>query len=200
MGFVKSVSCEIDHLIINMICSLLINAILNTALYVFFLIAVHKILAFLLHDRRLLLGHGTAHQIASAHGIARQIANDLHNLFLVDDTAIGRSQNMLQLRTFICDGGLIILSFQITRNEIHRSRTIERNSRNDILQVFGPQLLHEAFHSRTLQLEDAIALSGANGCQDIFIIIINFFHNQMNAVVFLCLTHRILNDSQGSEA
>ena len=62
MGFVKSVSCEIDHLIINMICSLLINAILNTALYVFFLIAVHKILAFLLHDRRLLLGHGTAHQ------------------------------------------------------------------------------------------------------------------------------------------
>ena len=93
MGFVKSVSCEIDHLIINMICSLLINAILNTSLYVFFLIAVHEILAFLLHDRRLLLGHGTAHQIASAHGIARQIANDLHNLFLVDDTAVRRLQN-----------------------------------------------------------------------------------------------------------
>jgi len=90
---VEGVFRKIDHLIVNMVRRLLVDPIRNTALYALLCIAVDEILAFFLHDCRFFLCHRTAHQVASSPGIASQIAHDLHNLLLIDDTAIGRRQN-----------------------------------------------------------------------------------------------------------
>ena len=95
MGFVKRILGKICHFIINLIGSLLVNTICNTAWYTFLRISVHKILAFLCHDIGFLLGHGAAHKVASSKGISCQITHDLHNLLLIDDTAISWRQDWL---------------------------------------------------------------------------------------------------------
>ena len=89
MRLIKGIFCKIDHLVIDMICHLLINAIVHTAYNPFLCISINEVFPFLLHHLCFLLAHGPAHQIASAHGIAGQITDDLHHLLLVDDTAVG---------------------------------------------------------------------------------------------------------------
>ena len=90
MGLVESILGKIDHIVVDLICHSLTDPVGNATLDALFLISVNKVLAFLFHDLGLFLGHGTAHQIAPTHGIARQITHDLHNLFLIYDAAIGR--------------------------------------------------------------------------------------------------------------
>jgi len=90
MGLVEGVLCEVRHVIVNLVCRLLVDPVGDTALYALFLISVNKVLALLRHDRRLFLRHGTAHKVASAEGISGEISDDLHDLLLVDDTAVGR--------------------------------------------------------------------------------------------------------------
>ena len=89
MGLVEGIFSKINHLIVDVVCGLLVNPIVHTALNPFRLAAVDKVLALLFHDRRLFLTHGAAHQIAASHGVSGQITHNLHNLLLVHDTSIG---------------------------------------------------------------------------------------------------------------
>ena len=89
MGLVEGVFCKVNHLIVDVVCGLLVNPIVHTALNPFRLAAVDKVLALLLHNRRLFLTHGAAHQIAASHGVSGQITHNLHNLLLVHDASIG---------------------------------------------------------------------------------------------------------------
>ncbi len=147
MGPVKCILCKIHHLIKDMVCNLFRNSILNTARNVFFFIAIDKALPFLNHNRCLFLRHSSANQVTPPIAVARKVPNDLHNLFLVYDTAISRRKNRLQLRTFVNDLFGCILSLNIFRNKIHRAGTVERNSGDDILHTAGLKLLHKVFHS-----------------------------------------------------
>ena len=55
MGLVESVLCKVRHVIVNLVCRLLVDPIGDTALYALLRISVDEVLAFLRHDRRLLL-------------------------------------------------------------------------------------------------------------------------------------------------
>ena len=50
--------------------------------------------------------------------------------------------------------------------------TVQGDTRDDILQVLGLQLLHEAFHPAAFQLEHAVRPAGAERIQHFFIVII----------------------------
>ena len=82
----------------------------------------------------LLLTHGTAYKISTSEGITAQLLYDLHNLFLIYNTTIGRGENRLQKRCGIGDIFFILFAGDILRNEIHRARAIQRNAGNDIFQ------------------------------------------------------------------
>ena len=135
MGLIKSIFGEINHFIIDFICRCLINSICNTAWNSLCFISVNKVLALLFHDRGLLFGHCTAHQVASAQSITCQVTNDLHNLFLINDTSIGWLKNLFHLFTFIMYAFLMILSLNVSWNKVHWSRSIQRNSSNDIFHI-----------------------------------------------------------------
>ena len=124
MGFIKSIFGEINHLIIDLIGSLFINSIGDAAGNPFGLIAVHETLALLLHDIALFLGHGAPQQVASSQRVSCQIPHNLHDLLLVDDAAIGRGKNRLQLGAVISDVIHMVLALDILRYEIHRARTV----------------------------------------------------------------------------
>ena len=196
MGFVERIFGKIRHLIENFIGNLFINAPGNTSRHIQRFIAINKVFPFLRHNIRFFLGHGTAHQIASSQIISGQLHNDLHHLFLINDTAIGRRQNFFQFRAVVNNRRLILLSFNISRYEIHRSRTIERNSRNNILQTGWLQFFHKPFHAAAFQLENALGFRRGNHFINLRVSGINVINIQRRFTAAVDELHRILNNRQ----
>ena len=93
MGFIKCIFCKINHIIIDLVCSLLGNPVCNTSRNSLGLISINKILAFLLHHSCLLFSHCTAHKIASSKRVSGKAHYNLHNLFLINNTAVSRCKN-----------------------------------------------------------------------------------------------------------
>ena len=71
-----------------MTCNFFGNAPLNTAGNAFALISENEVLTLFLHDGGFLFRHRTADQIRTAQRITAQGAYNLHNLLLIDNTAI----------------------------------------------------------------------------------------------------------------
>ena len=196
MGLIESILGKIRHLIKDPVGRRLINTVGNTAGHTQFIIAVHKVLAFLRHHIRFFLRHSSPHKVASSQIITGQFHNNLHDLFLIDNTAIGRFQNLFQLRTLIRDGRRFVLSLDITRNKIHWPWTIKRNTCNDILEIMGFQFLHEALHSRTFKLKNTVGFSCSDHIKNSLVIVINLMHVHMMPTVCIDQLHCILNNSQ----
>ena len=200
MGLVEGVFCKIHHVIINTACHLFADSLGNTAGHALFLISIDKVCALLFHNRLLLLTHGTAHKVTSPKGIPAQIPDNLHNLLLIDNTAIGRLQNRLQLGTGIGNRMMLVLSHNIFRNKIHGAGTIQGNSRDNILQILRLQLLHEILHAGTFQLEHPFCLSCSDGSQYLRVIIINIIDINPLSRAFLNIIYRIMDNRQGSQS
>ena len=137
MGLIKGILGKVNHLVINPVCHLFGNPLGNTACNPLLLIAVDEALPCLLHDGGLLLGHGSSQEIRSAHGKAGQVSHNLHNLLLIYDDSIGIFQDGFHLLTIIVYGSGIFLSRNVVRNKVHRARSIQSYSRNNVIQTGG---------------------------------------------------------------
>ncbi len=93
MGFIECVLCEADHLIVYLIGRSFRYTVPDAAfdfdIARLVILSVDKVFLFLEHDVHLLLAHGSPDQIASAVGVSGQIPDDLHDLLLVDQAAVG---------------------------------------------------------------------------------------------------------------
>ncbi len=87
---------------------------------------------------------------------------------------------------------MIVFPFDILGNKVHRTRTVKGNSRNNILQILGTQLLHEIFHARTFQLKDTVRPARADGSENIRIIVINIININMHSTGLFYVFYRIL--------
>ena len=90
MALIKGVVRKVHHLVEEMVCDRLTDAVVHAAPYALGLVAVDKVLPLFLHDRLFFLTHGAAHQIRASPGVARQVAHNLHDLLLIDHAAVGR--------------------------------------------------------------------------------------------------------------
>ena len=55
MGFIEGIFGEINHIVVNLVGRLFVDAVGDTAGYAFFPVSVNEILALFLHDGRFLL-------------------------------------------------------------------------------------------------------------------------------------------------
>ena len=131
MRFIEGVRCKGGHLIKELVGNFFIHAPLDCSLTLHRAIlmyqSIYEIFALLLHDLMLLFGHGAAHNIRAAIGVARQLAEDLHHLLLIDHTAVGDIQNILQQRRFIAHPIRVMAIFNIGWDRFHRPGPIEGN-------------------------------------------------------------------------
>ena len=88
-------------------------------------------------------------------GIARDLPEDLHHLLLINNTAVGRAQNGLKARNIVADRFGMMPPLNIFRDRIHRSRAIECDRRNDIVDRIGSKIHERLPHSRRFQLKNA---------------------------------------------
>ena len=166
VGLVEGVGGKGDHLVVDVVGHVLRHAVAHTAgdghMAVFIHHAVDEILPLLLHDFVLLLGHGAAHQVAAAVGIAGQVAHNLHHLLLIDHAAVGHVQNRAELFRFIVDAFRVLLALDIPGDGVHGPWTVEGNGGDDVLEAGGFHVGQEGGHAAAFQLEHAHGVAGGN--------------------------------------
>ena len=92
--------------------------------------------------------------------VASKLLGDLHHLFLVHDEPVGSPENFLErFRQFGVQRGdvlLTVFSQGIVRVGIsaHRSWSIQRQNRRDILKGVGFEQAQQAPHRTTIELEN----------------------------------------------
>ena len=113
------------------------------------------------HLRLDLLAHRAAQHVGFAERIARQLARDLHHLFLVDDDAEGLAQDRLDLGVDVV--GLLVaeLARAIGRDVRHRAGAIERVEGDEVLEAVGAHLGQRLAHAGAFNLEHADRLAAA---------------------------------------
>ncbi len=129
MGFVECIGSKGTHFIKNLVRDFFRNAVSDCArklkISVFVKFSVDEVFPFLRHNVKLFFAHGTAHKVCASIGITRKLADYLHNLLLIHDTAVSYVQYRLQKRRFIRYLLRMMAVFKVFRNGIHGTRAIE---------------------------------------------------------------------------
>src|SRR6266540_294397 len=109
------------------------------------------------HDVELLLAHRAPEQIRLAQAVAGQRRRDLHDLFLVDDDAVGVLQDGLEQRVVVFDALAAVLAVDevVDHAALERSGPVKSAHGDDVLEAVGAQLLQELAEPRRLHLEHA---------------------------------------------
>ena len=177
MGFIERVSRETRHFVEDLVGDLLGHPVADAAGHVdgtvLVQLAVDEVLSFLRHDVRLFLGHGAAHQVGAAVGVPAQFTDDVHDLLLVDDAAVGRRQDGFQLRAQIRDLLRMLLALDVGRDGVHRTGPVQRNACDQVFQTGRAQVLHEPGHAAGFQLEDAGRVAASDEFVYVLVVVID---------------------------
>ena len=149
MALVEGVGRKAGHFVVDLVCHLLRDAVGNAArtFVTGFGTAVHKVLPLCFHDSVLLFAHGAADVICLSEGKACQLPEDLHDLLLIDDAAVGYIQNVRQLRGLVADFVRLVPVAQIGRNGVHGARAVQTDQSDDIFKVLGLQAHKHLLHA-----------------------------------------------------
>ncbi len=123
MALIESIFCEIRHFIEYFFRFFRRNTIFHAAGNIFS-ITINKYLPFLRHHRGFLFAHRAAHRVTPSQAVARQIPHDLHDLFLINDTAVSIFQYRFQAFMRILYFPQSVLYGTVGRDKIHRPRAV----------------------------------------------------------------------------
>ena len=101
-----------------------------------------------------LLAHGLAEDVRFAEREAGEVAGDLHDLFLIDGDAVGVAEDGFELRMEVLHDLAAVLAVDEVGDPVHRTRPVERDHRDDVLEDGRKELLQVPFHAVRFELED----------------------------------------------
>jgi len=159
MALVKAVAGEKLDVPVDRFCRIFRDIVL--------LASLNKEMLVLLDIRCFLLADGAAHQVGFAGGVAGKLAQDLDDLLLVDDDAVGLRQDRRQRRVLVLRLLLAVHAPDELRNVLHRPRAVQRDSGDDMLERIRPHLREYATHALTFDLEDPAHLTAGKQAEGI---------------------------------
>ena len=147
MGLVKAIGCEFGDLIKDVRRLPAINAVLFRA--------IDKQATLLFHFLGDFLTHCTSQQVSAAKRVASHDLGKFHDLLLIDHDAIGFFEDRLQHRVHVIRFFLTVLTRDVMRNVIHRTRTIQRHDSDNIFERIRLQPAQDILHALGFKLEHA---------------------------------------------
>ena len=90
-----------------------------------------------------------------------------------------------------------VLAFDVTRNVVHRPRTIKRHDSDQIFEAVGFYLLVHVLHPRRFKLEHAGSVAPLQKRIGFLVVKRHRAHVKLNSVVGLYQIHRPLDRGQG---
>ena len=152
-----------------------------------------------LHYIVLLFAHRPPHNVGPPQGIARQAAENLHDLLLINNTAVSNIQNVLQQRVLILNPLRMMAALDIARDRIHGTGAVERDHRDQVFQPFRTQLHNYAAHTGRFKLKNPLHISRREHLINLRVVKVNFLQGKTRrfpADHFL----RIVHDREVSQA
>ena len=169
MRFVKAITGEFLHQVKDLHRQLAVNAI--------FLRAFFEDRTLLGHLFRFFLTHRTTQHIRAAEGIAGKLLGDLHDLFLVQDNAIGWLQYRFQtfmLPLYVRIRYLFTAVFTVDKvihhPRLQRPRTEQGHQGDHIFEAVGLQTLNQILHAARFKLEDGGGFRALQHIEAFFIV------------------------------
>ncbi len=107
------------------------------------------------HDISFLLTHSLTQNISLSQGVTRQLLRNLHNLFLIDDNAVGFFENRFKFRQQIFN----LLPTVLTGDEIvdhsalNGAGTIESHESNNVLKTTRLETDQKILHAAAFKLK-----------------------------------------------
>ena len=160
VGFVEGVAGKIQDLVIDAVCHRLGDPVCHRAGNSALRITVDEGDALGIDDGVLFLAHGTSDHIGLTEGEAGQLTENLDDLFLVDDAAVGDFKNRTEQRVLIGDMFGVLGAFDEARDAVHGTRTVKGDNGGDVLNALRTQLDTDAGHAGAFHLENTHGLSG----------------------------------------
>ena len=114
-----------------------------------------ELLALLGHELAVLLAHGAAEDVRLAHGEARHLGGDLHDLLLVHHDPVRLPRELLHRGVLVRDLGPAVLALDEVGNELHRAGSVERDHGDEVFELLGPETAERVAHPGRLELEHA---------------------------------------------
>ena len=168
MGFVKGIGGKALHLGENLQGNVLGNPAAHAALHQHLSLFIHQAmeenLLFLVHHLDFFLGHGAPHHIGPAQRITGQLAENLHNLLLIDNAPIGHLQDFFQPRVAVGHLFRMMAVFHIGGDELHGARPVQGDHGDQIFQGFGAQIHNHPLHAGGFKLENPLCCTA---CQHV---------------------------------
>ena len=103
MRLVEGVACKGEDLVVNFVCRPLRNAARHRAGDIPLRVAVHERGALSRDDGLFFLRHGAADHVRLPEREPGQLPEDLDDLLLIDDTAVGHGEDRLEQRVLVGD-------------------------------------------------------------------------------------------------
>ena len=168
-----------------------------------FFAASHENLLVFFDLRRLLFADGTPHQISFPRGIARQSAEQLNDLFLIDNDPVGLGQNGGEQRVLVFDRLFTVHAPDEGWDVLQRAGPVKRDHGDNVLEGRGLHLGQHAAHALALHLEDPADFSAGEqgeGVTGSIPFVGNVFQRVDNVVPLLDQPCSLAHDRQGAEA
>ncbi len=147
--FVETVAREIFHQVENFVGFGVGNVV--------FARSFQKTRPLLRHLFDLLFAHRPTEQIGLAERESGEQVRNLHDLFLINDDAVGFLQNAFQLRQSVLNRFAPVLAFDeiIHHAAAERAGTIKRENGDDVLERLRFEFPQQFAHARTFKLKHA---------------------------------------------
>ena len=156
--------------------------------------------ALLLHLLADLLTHRAAKHVGATKGVAGDDAGGFHDLFLIDQDTVGLLGDLLEERVRVFDEGGVVLALDVVADELHRTRTVERDERDNLVDGGDAELATERLHAARFQLEHADGLGLVEECEGLGVVEAELLDVEVRLAAMLA--HELLgvvDDGEGLE-
>ena len=204
---VKGVGRELKNIVPDLLGDLARVVVLDSAVHPVVVGGLVRAILPVEHRRReqldLFLSHGlTDTRVRFALGEAAHLDGDEHNLLLVDHSAVGFAQDVVQA-VVIGDGRLLAVHTVDVRRDhagAERARAVQGDQCYDVLVLGGLHVLDRGRHAGGLDLEDAGGVAGAHELKDLGIVKGDLFLFDVDAKVLLDVRLGLGDNRQRAQA
>ena len=198
MRFIESVAGKFFHQIENIGRLIGIDTALDRAF--------HENFALLGHHLRFLFTHRAAQHVGAAESVTGQHLGNLHHLLLVQNDAVGRFQNRLQIRVrvFNLHAAVLAVDEVVDHAGLQRPGPEQRHQRDNIFERIRLQAFDQIFHAARFQLEHGGGVGRLQQVESGLVIQRQGFDLQglfaLRLTAAVDVFHRPVDDGEGTQA